>query len=115
MKVKVISTDPGASLPAVDGQAEMLNSSLVKYSELTVCARFLTHHFSTRYDSPSEQIILSYGDNLLLGSYVTRPCDQYFQVEFPMGYCKIVFYLGKIREHFLIFCARVVLRPTKIL
>ena len=40
MKMKVISTDAGASLPAKDGRAEILNSSLEKYSSLTVCARF---------------------------------------------------------------------------
>ena len=49
MKVKLISTDDGASLPAKDGRAEILNSSLMKYPE-TLCARFLTHQFYTHSD-----------------------------------------------------------------
>ena len=42
-KMAVISTDSGASLPAKDGRAELLNSSLVNYQELTLCARLLSH------------------------------------------------------------------------
>ena len=36
---QVISTDPGASLPAKDGRAELMTSWLGEYSELTLCAR----------------------------------------------------------------------------
>ena len=79
-KMKVISTDAGALLPAKDGRAELLNSSLVNYSEVTLCGRFLTHHFSTHPDSMPVQIIFSYGDNALLRSYITKPCEQFFQV-----------------------------------
>ena len=82
LSMKVISTDAGASLPAKDGQAEILNSSLVKYSMVTVCARFLTHHFSTDPNSGPAQILLYYADHVLLSSYTTRSCDQYFQVLF---------------------------------
>ena len=78
----MISTDAGASLPAKDGRVEVVNSSLGKYSEVTVCARFLTHHFSTHPDSGPEQIVIFYGDYGLLRSYITRPCDQDFQVNF---------------------------------
>ena len=78
--MKVISTDAGALLPAKDGRAELLNSSLVNYSEVTLCGRFLTHHFSTHPDSMPVQIIFSYGDNALLRSYITKPCEQFFQV-----------------------------------
>ena len=75
----VISTDAGASLPAKDGQAEILNSSLVKYPEVTLCARFLTHHFSTDPDGFPFQTLISYGKNVLLGSFVARSCDQFYQ------------------------------------
>ena len=78
MKMKVISTDAGASLPANNGRAEILNSSLVKYSEVTLCARFLTHHFSTHPDGEPSQTLISYGYNDLLSSLVARPCDQYY-------------------------------------
>ena len=78
-KMKVISTDAGSSLPAKDGQAEMLNSSLVKYSEVSLCARFLTHHFSTHPLGWPSQSLISYGSNDLLSSFVARPCDQYYQ------------------------------------
>ena len=65
-KMKVISTDPGASLPAKEGRAELVNSSLVKYSEVTICARFLTHHFSTHPDGGPYQTLISYGRDDLL-------------------------------------------------
>ena len=82
-KVKVISTDSGASLPAKDGQAELLNSSLVNYSEVTLCARFLPHHFSTHLDGLTSQTLISYSTYELLASIVARPCDNdyapYFQ------------------------------------
>ena len=81
-KVKVISTDAAASLPAKDGRAEILNSSLVKYPELTLCARFLTHHFSTHPDEAPFQSLLSYGDNDILSSFVARPCEKHFQADF---------------------------------
>ena len=82
-KVKVISTDSGASLPAKDGQAELMNSSLVNYSEVTLCARFLTHHFSTHLDGSTTQTLISYWTHDLLSSFIARPCDNdnppYFQ------------------------------------
>ena len=77
-KVKVISTDSGASLPAKDGQAELLNSSLVNYSEVTLCARFLTHHFSTHSDCWPGQTLINYGKDSLLSSYVARSCEQMY-------------------------------------
>ena len=77
-KMKVISTDGGASLPAKDGRAEMLNSSLVKYSEVTLCARFLTHSFSTHSDCWPSQTLIQYGKDSLLSSYVARPCLQMY-------------------------------------
>ena len=75
-KVKVISRDGGASLPIKEGRAEILNSSLVNYSSVTVCARFLTHHFSTDPEGWQIQSLISYGWNILLGSYVAMPCEQ---------------------------------------
>ena len=38
-KMVMISTEVGASLPPRAGQAEILNSSLVKFNQVTVCAR----------------------------------------------------------------------------
>ena len=81
MMMKVISTDGEASLPATDGRAEILNSSLVQYPEVTLCARFLTHHFSTHPDGEPTQTLISYGYNNLLSSLVARPCDQYYQAD----------------------------------
>ena len=75
-KIGVISTDVGASLPAKYGQAEILNSSLEKYPELTLCARFLTHSFFS--DGWPTQALISYGSDNLLGSFVARPCDQVY-------------------------------------
>ena len=77
--MKVISTDPRASLPRKEGWAEIPNSSLGKYSELTLCARFLTYHFSTDATRWPSQSLISYGLGDLLGSYVARPCDQSFR------------------------------------
>ena len=77
-KMKVIYTDAGASLPAKDGRAEILNSSLLKYSEVTLCARFLTHHFSTHSDCWPSQTLINHGKDALLSSYVARPCDQMY-------------------------------------
>ena len=57
----------------------MLNSSLGKYSEVTLCARFLTYHFSTPPDGVPFQTIIAYGTHQLLGSYVAKPCDQRYQ------------------------------------
>ena len=39
-EMRVISTDAVASLPSKEGRAEILNSSLDKFSSLTVCARY---------------------------------------------------------------------------
>ena len=77
--MKVISTDAGALLPAKDGGAEILNSSLKKYSELTLCARFLTHHFSTHPDGGPYQTLISYGKDDLLSSYTATYCDGFFE------------------------------------
>ena len=79
-KIKVISTNAGASLPAKDGQAEILNSSLKKYPELTLCARFLTHQFSAHSGSDgwATQALISYGLFDLLGSFSALLCDQVY-------------------------------------
>ena len=54
--------------------AELLNSSLEKYPSLTVCARFLTHHFSPHREGPP-QALLSYGRDDLLSSFVAMSCE----------------------------------------
>ena len=83
-KIKVISTDVGVSLPDKDGHAEILNSSLEKYPELTLCARLLTHSFSRTFYGWPTQALISYGSDPLLGSFVTRSCDQFYE-----GYTKV--------------------------
>ena len=75
--MKVISTDARTSLPAKSGQAEILNSFLAKYPELTLCARFLTHHFSSYTDSWPTQALISVGKSDLLASYSGTECDQF--------------------------------------
>ena len=75
----LISTDGRASLPAKAGQAEILNSSLEKYPELTLCARLLTHSFSRTFYGWPTQALISYGSDPLLGSFVTRSCDQFYE------------------------------------
>ena len=61
------------------GQAEILNSSLVKYPEVTLCARFLTHHFSIHPDGYPFQTLISYEEDDLMGSYVARPCEKKYE------------------------------------
>ena len=77
--MKVISTDAGASLPAKEGRAEILNSSLVNYSEVTLCARFLTYHFSAQPTRRPYQSLISYGRNVLLSSYLAKSCDDFYE------------------------------------
>ena len=79
LSLKVISTDPRASLPSKSGRAELVNSSLVKYPSVTLCARFLTHHFSTPADNYPFQTLISYEKDVLLSSYVGKSCDQFYE------------------------------------
>ena len=76
----MISTEPTLSLPAREGQAELLNSSLTSLGpSWTVCLRLLTHQFSTWPDQGPLQAVLTAGPRKLLGSYLAQPCDQIFQ------------------------------------
>ena len=74
----MISTDARASLPAKDSRAEILNSSLAKYSEVTLCVRFLNYHFSTHPDSWPYQTLISYGNDGLLSSFLAVSCDEFY-------------------------------------
>ena len=74
----VISTDAGDSLPAKDIRAEILNSSLGKYSEVTLCIRFLNYHFSIHSDSWPYQTLISYGKDDVLSSFIAMSCDEFF-------------------------------------
>ena len=78
--VKMITTDPAVSLPGRAGSAELLNSSLEKYSEFTICLRLKTYQFSTYPDKESYQYIVSIKNsgNFMLGSYVALPCEQMY-------------------------------------
>ena len=57
----------------------MVNSSLAKYPEVTLCARFLTYHFSTHPDGWPYLSLISYWKNALLSSYLAKPCEHLFQ------------------------------------
>ena len=90
LSMKVISTDAVAPLPAQSGQAELLNSSLENYSEMTLCARFLTYHFSTHWDGFPYQALISSGSNALLGSYVAKSCEQRFKANLSLGALAVI-------------------------
>ena len=78
--LKLLSTDPAVSLPARAGSAELLNSSLEKYEEFTICLRLKTYQFSTYPDKENYQYIVSIKNsgNFMLGSYVALPCEQIY-------------------------------------
>ena len=78
--IKLITTDPAVSLPDRAGGAELLNSSLEKYQEFTICLRLKTYQFSTYPDKESYQYIVSIKNsgNFMLGSYVALPCEQMY-------------------------------------
>ena len=88
--MRIITTDGGASLPAREGRAELLNSSLENYSEMTLCARFLTYHFSTHWDGFPYQALISSGSNALLGSYVAKSCEQRFKANLSLGALAVI-------------------------
>ena len=79
----MISTSPHLSLPAREGEAELLNSSLSSLAVAagpawTVCARLLTHQFSTYPDTLPLQAVITAGHRTILSSYLAQPCDQIF-------------------------------------
>ena len=78
--LKLLTTDPAVSLPARAGSAELLNSSLEKYQEFTICLRLKTYQFSTYPDKESYQFIVSIKNsgNFMLGSYVALPCPHIY-------------------------------------
>ena len=80
LALPLISTDPAVSLPDRAGSAELLNSSLEKYQEFTICLRLKTYQFSTYPDKESYQYIVSIKNsgNFMLGSYTAVPCEQVY-------------------------------------
>ena len=72
LAMRVISTDQDRVLPR-EGQAEIVSSSLAKYTSFTICARVLTFQFSTHPQAEPLQSILRIGNTRLLGSYVAWP------------------------------------------
>ena len=76
--LKVLTTEPSLVLPHRLGQVELLNSSLVKQAELTICLRFLTFRFSTYGQPWYAQSVLTYGDKTILYAYVAEDCEAKF-------------------------------------
>ena len=54
--IRVVQTDPSLEIPVRSGQAEILNSAMVKHPEFTICARFKTHQFSWHRGRAMNQI-----------------------------------------------------------
>ena len=65
--------------PQPDGFAEILNSSLTKYPEFSLCGRFLSHDFST--EQTTWQTVISVGKRAIVASHAVLPCDHNFKVE----------------------------------
>ena len=74
--LKVISTDPKASLPDKSSQAIILNSSLHDLAEWTLCARFKTFHFSSHEDTTPFQTVIASGGLWMLSGFTVLPCDR---------------------------------------
>ena len=73
--LKMISTDPKATLPARTGQAEIMNSSLDGVENFTICARFKSYKFNSYEDAEPYNGLISLADHYILASYVALPCD----------------------------------------
>ena len=76
--LKVLTTDRSLVLPDRLGQAELLNSSLLGLTEVTLCLRFNTFRFSTYQRPWYSQSVLTYGDKSLLYAYVASDCEAKF-------------------------------------
>ena len=75
LSLRVLQTDSTQSLPPLTGQADILNSGLAEYEEVTVCARFLTHQFNCHRAAYDYQGLITVAEFWLLGSYLALPCD----------------------------------------
>ena len=74
--LRVVSTNSSAELPHRTGEAEVLNSSLHHYQELTLCSRFKTYHFTTNTGSFPFQVVLHLNKRLtFLACFVAVPCS----------------------------------------
>ena len=78
LAVRVLKTDSSQFLPKLSDQADVLNSGLAGYEEVTVCARFLTHQFNCHKDAYDYQGLITVSEFWLLGSYLALPCDWYY-------------------------------------
>ena len=72
--IKVLSTHPAKETST--GGAEILNSSLEYFEELTICARFKSLNFKVSPWISGYQAIIVQGPFWLLGSYTALPCDE---------------------------------------
>ena len=75
LSVRVLKTDSTQFLPPLSGQADILNSGLSRYEEVTVCARFLTHQFNCHRAAYDYQGLITLAEFWLVGSYLALPCD----------------------------------------
>ena len=75
MSMRVVTTDPSQFLPGLEGQAEVLNSDLSQYDEVTICVRFNTFQFNTHQEAYDYQGLLTLGAFWVLGTYTALPCD----------------------------------------
>ena len=78
LAVRVLKTDSSQFLPKLSDQADVLNSGLAGYEEVTVCARFLTHQFNCHKEAYDYQGLITVSEFWLLGSYLALPCDWYY-------------------------------------
>ena len=77
--IRVVRTDPELQLPVRTGQAEVVNCSLEKYPDFTICARFRSHQFSWHKDTWAyHSVIVIPPKDWLIGAYVTHPCDDFY-------------------------------------
>ena len=105
--IKVISTDPAASLPDKTGQAIILNSSLQDLAEWTLCARLKTFHFSSHADTRPFQTVIASGGLWMLASFTVLPCDrdkQGGQTDRPASQQFMNLFYGNLFCTIILFC-----------
>ena len=77
--IKVLTTDSNLVLPPRLGEAEIVNSSLYRKPEISICLRFKTFQYSN-YGKPwYSQSVVTYGDTTTLYAYIGTDCEEKFQ------------------------------------
>ena len=85
--LRVISTDPSASLPRLGGLAVVQDSSIQHLEEFTVCLRFKTYNFDVSKEDGNRgsQSVISIKDFNLLASYLAVQCEEGCE-DFPKSF-----------------------------